>query len=84
MKLVEEEETLTTSLKREVLRLVGLVLLVDVMFAAGYFLGNFRTASGPAKLAFTVVWTLMTLAVLIRGRSRVRKARLIRAGTSQD
>jgi hypothetical protein len=66
-----------------VLQLVGLVLLVDAIFGAAYFLGNLRT-SDPAKLAFTALWTLVTLAVVIRGLSRVRKARLIRAGMSED
>ena len=61
---------------REALLLVGLVLLVDAMFVAAYFLGNLRTVSDPAKVAFTLVWTLVTLAVVIRGLSRVRKARL--------
>jgi hypothetical protein len=75
---------LAPNLKREVLQLVGLVLLVDLMFVAAYFLGKLRTASDPAKLVFTAVWTLMTLAVVIRGLARVRKTRLIRAGTSQD
>ena len=61
---------------REALLLVGLVLLVDAIFVAAYFLGNLRTISDPAKVGFTVVWTLVTLAVVIRGLSRVRKARL--------
>ena len=61
---------------REALLLVGVVLLVDAIFVAAYFLGNLRTVSDPAKFGFTVVWTLVTLAVVIRGLSRVRKARL--------
>lgn len=61
----------------EVLLLVGLVLLVDAIFVAVYFLASLRVASDPAKLAFTAFWTLVTLAVVIRGLSRVRKARLV-------
>jgi uncharacterized protein (DUF486 family) len=60
---------------REALLLVGLVLLVDGVFVTAYFLGHLRTRSDPAKLAFTIVWTLMTLVVVIRGLSRIRKAR---------
>jgi hypothetical protein len=60
---------------REALLLVGLVLLVDAAFVAAYFLGELRTLSDPAKLAFTVVWTVVTLVVVIRGLSRIRKAR---------
>ncbi len=60
---------------REALLLVGLVLLVDAVFVAAYFLGHLRALSDPAKLAFTLVWTLVTLVVVIRGLSRIRKAR---------
>ena len=60
---------------REALLLVGLVLLVDAVFVAAYLLGHLRTLSDPAKLAFTLVWTLVTLVVVIRGLSRIRKAR---------
>lgn len=69
---------------REVLTLVVLVLLVDLVFVAAYFVGQFRTASDVRKLAFTTVWTLVTLGVVIRGLSRVRRARLSRAGTAED
>ena len=61
---------------REVLLLVGVVLLVDVLFVAVYFWANLRIAPDAVKLAFTAVWTLVTLGVVIRGLSRVRKARL--------
>jgi hypothetical protein len=69
---------LAGSLKREVLVLVVLVLLVDAVFGAGYFLGRLGSASDASKLAFTTVWTLVTLGVVIRGLSRVRSARLNR------
>lgn len=69
---------LAGSLKREVLVLVVLVLLVDAVFGAGYFLGRLRSASDASKLAFTTVWTLVTLGVVIRGLYRVRSARLNR------
>jgi hypothetical protein len=62
---------------REALLLVGLVLLVDALFVAAYFLGHLQGASDLAKVAFTAAWTLTTLAVVLRGLSRVRKARLL-------
>jgi hypothetical protein len=69
---------------REVLLLVGVVLLVDASFVAVYFLGHLRTLSDPAKLAFTTVWTLVTLAVVFGGLWRVRKARLVGPGPSSN
>jgi hypothetical protein len=69
------------SLRREVLLLVGLVLLVDAIFVAAYFLGRLRNASDAGKVGFTALWTLVTLVVVIRGLSRVRSVRL---GRSRD
>jgi hypothetical protein len=63
--------------------LVGLVLAVDAIFVAAYFLGHLRHASDGAKVGFTVLWTLVTLAIVIRGLSRVRSARLDRARPRQ-
>jgi hypothetical protein len=60
---------------RRALLLVGVVLLVDAVFVGAYFLGHLRRVSDSAKVAFTVVWTVVTLGVVIRGLSRVGKAR---------
>lgn len=60
------------------LALVGLVLLVDAIFVAAYFLGRIRDASDSAKLVFTAGWTVVTLVVVFRGLSRVRRARFQR------
>jgi hypothetical protein len=62
--------------RREVLWLVLAVVAIDVVFVALYFLARLPAASDAVKLAFTALWTLITLAVVIRGLSRVRSARL--------
>jgi hypothetical protein len=67
---------LNGQLRREVLWLVVVVLAVDGVFAGTYFLARVRGASDPIKVAFTALWTLVTLGVVIRGLSRVRRARL--------
>jgi hypothetical protein len=66
------------SVKREALILIGLVLVVDATFVALYFLSGVRGASAAIKVAFTVLWTLLTLLVVVGGLSRVRKARMER------
>ena len=66
------------SVRREALTLIGLVLLVDAIFVALYFLGGVGDTPATMKLAFTVLWTLLTMVVVIRGLSRVRKARMER------
>lgn len=65
-------------MKREVLALILAVLIVDVIFMGAYLLIRVRAASDPAKLAFTALWTLVTLAIVIRGLARIRGARLRR------
>jgi hypothetical protein len=62
-----------------VLALVALIVIVDVAFVAAYFLAGVRSAPAAGKLAFTVLWTVVVLLVVIRGLSRVRATRLHRA-----
>lgn len=63
--------------RREILTLVGLVLLVDVLFIGGYLAAGMVQATAAVKIVFTVVWTLVTLGVVLRSLSRIRS---IRAG----
>lgn len=62
--------------RREVLLLVAMVLVVDLVFVAAYFLAGLRTSSDSVKLGFTALWTLVTLGVVIRGLTRLRRARI--------
>jgi hypothetical protein len=62
--------------RREVLLLLALVLALDAVFVAIYFLGHVRGASDTSKVVFTAVWTLATLVLAVRGLSRIRSARL--------
>lgn len=66
------------SVKREALVLVGLVLAVDAIFVLLYFFAGIERAGDSAKVAFTVVWTVITLAVVIRGLRRIRSFRRAR------
>jgi uncharacterized membrane protein YhdT len=65
-----------TPTRREVLWLVLAVVLVDVFFVGAYFVAQVRGASNFSKMFFTALWTLVTLAVVIRGLARVRSVRL--------
>jgi membrane protein DedA with SNARE-associated domain len=66
------------AVRREVLILVGLVVFIDVVFIAAYFLGGIDRSSDQMKLLFTVVWTVITLVVVLRGLLRIRRARVPR------
>jgi len=61
--------------RREVLWLIVAVLLVDAVFIAAFLLGRVDLASDSVKIGFTALWTLATLAVVIRGLARVRSVR---------
>jgi hypothetical protein len=65
-------------LKRELLVLIGLVLAVDAIFAGLYYLAGLARAPGGIKLGYTVVWTLVTLVVVLRGLTRIRAERIRR------
>ena len=70
-------------LRRELVWLVAGVLAVDAVFAGAYFLTGLRNSTDSVKLAFTALWTLVTLGVAIRGLSRIRRARLDRREISR-
>ncbi|MEA2712879.1 MAG: hypothetical protein QOK27_840 [Gemmatimonadales bacterium] len=67
---------MATAPGRETLLLLALVLALDAVFVAIYLVGNVRSASDPAKVVFTAVWTLAILVIALRGLSRIRSARL--------
>jgi hypothetical protein len=64
------------ALKREVLTLVLLVVVVDAVFIGFYLAFGMDASRGPRRLAFTVMWTVVTLAVVLRSLGRIRAARL--------
>ncbi len=61
--------------RREVLILVGLVLLVDGVFIAGYFAAGIVRGSDVAKVVYAAVWTVVTMVVVLRGLTRIRAIR---------
>jgi NADH:ubiquinone oxidoreductase subunit H len=71
---------MTTSdrVRREVLTLVGLVLLVDALFIGGYFALGIGRASWGLKLGYTIVWTCIVLFVVLRSLARIRAERIRR------
>jgi hypothetical protein len=66
------------SLRREVLTLVGSVLLLHGGFIALYLVAHLASASPDVRSAFAVAWTAATLAVVLCGLGRVRALRVRR------
>jgi hypothetical protein len=64
------------ALRREVLELVALVLLVDGVFIGLYYLLGLAAARHGLKPAYTLLWTAVTLLIVLRGLGRIRAARL--------
>ena len=65
--------------KHEVMWLVIAVLLVDAVFVVLYFLAGLQSTSDLGKIVFTALWTVVILAVVIRGLARVRSVRFRQA-----
>jgi hypothetical protein len=70
----------TAGLKRELSLLVLIVLLIDAGFIALYLLTPLRGAGGTLKLGYIVLWTGITLLVVLRGLGRIRALRVGRRG----
>jgi hypothetical protein len=69
----------TARLKRELLRLIVVVLLVDGVFILVYRLTPLHSASGMLKLGYTVLWTGVILVLVLRGLLGIRALRVRRA-----
>ena len=62
-------------MRRELLKLVLAVALVDALFIAGYYLFHLERGSQSVRLGYTAAWTTITLLVVLRGLTRVRGLR---------
>lgn len=61
--------------RRELLQLVLAVVLVDALFIAGYYLFLLEHGSHPIRIGYTAAWTAVTLLVVLRGLTRIRRLR---------
>jgi hypothetical protein len=68
--------------RRELLRLLISVLVVDAVGSAVYRLTKLHAAGPDARLTYTVLWMLATLAVVVP--SLVRMRRLREGGRGRD
>jgi hypothetical protein len=66
--------------RRELLRLVLAVVVVDLLFIAGYYLFRLAHASDPMKVGYTAAWTAVTLVIVLRALVRIRGMRSRDAG----
>jgi hypothetical protein len=67
-------------IRKELFRMVALVVVIDAAAIVAHNYTRLREASPNAKIAFTVVWTLVTLAVVLTSLRRIRLARDARGG----
>lgn len=64
------------TVRRETLSLVGLVLVVDAGFIGAYFLAGIARGTDFVKVVFTILWTAITLLIVLRGLIRIRGQRV--------
>lgn len=62
-------------MRRELFLLLATVLAVDALFIAGYYILRLEAAGDPFKIGYAVAWTSVTLVVVLRGLTRVRRLR---------
>jgi hypothetical protein len=69
-------------IKRLVLRMLGLILLVDALAIAVFFIAHLEDAGRNVRLAFTIGWTLVTLAIVLTSlrQIRIERDRIRRGG----
>jgi hypothetical protein len=58
-----------------VVQLLAGILALDAVFIGVHFLAGMRATPPGTRLAFTGVWTVLTLVVALVGLTRVRRAR---------
>ena len=62
-------------MRRELLRLVLVVVFVHALFIAGYYLFRDAFASDPTRIGYTATWTAVTLLIVLRALIRIRAMR---------
>ena len=68
------------AMRRHLLEMIGLVIALDAVTIGIYYAVGMKGRPAKVQLAFTAVWTVLTLLVVLRGMGRVRAARLARRG----
>ena len=55
---------------------MALVLAVDAVAIGAYYVAGIGRAAPGTRLAFTVIWMVTTLLVVLVGLTRIRRARV--------
>jgi hypothetical protein len=63
------------ALTRELGLLVGLVLLVDGIFIGLHYALRIAAAPPAVRLGYTILWTALTLLIVLRALARIRRIR---------
>ncbi len=71
---------LRTPAHRHLVAMVLGVVVLDALAVGAYFFAGVRVAAPGVRTAFTVVWTVATLAIVGVSLRRIRQERLRRAG----
>jgi hypothetical protein len=64
-----------SAMRRQLMILVGSVVALDLAAGGLYYALDIKDAASRTQMIFAGVWTVATLAVVLRGLSRVRAAR---------
>lgn len=63
--------------------MVALVVAIDAVAIAAFYITGMARAAPATRMVFTGVWMLLTLAVVLTGLTRIRRARLESLGREE-
>jgi hypothetical protein len=65
----------TREMRRQLLVMIGVVIVVDAVAIAAWFYAGVRGRSAVVQLLFTIAWTAATLAAVIVSMRKIMAAR---------
>ena len=65
----------TREMRRQLLVMIGVIIVVDAAAIAAWFYAGIRGRSAIVQLFFTIVWTAATLAAVIVSMRKIMAAR---------
>ena len=64
----------TREMRRQLLVMIGVIVVVDALAVAAWFYAGIRGRSVVVQLLFAIVWTAATLAAVVVSMRKIREA----------
>lgn len=64
------------AMRRHLIEMIALVVVLDAITIGIYYAVGMTSRAPRVQIAYTAVWTVLTLLIVLRGMNRVKAARL--------